>query len=162
MRFKLLTGQHTNEDGTRVYNPGDTIEAGLDSKGDPVDLCERFLNKFEKLPDEPEEAVPESAPKSAKASAKGKKSTSAATETASKGRGTKEEKETEEEPLGEDVTDKFPKAPEAGLKVYKEGRHYFVADEDDEAKSINAKELTSIEQVNSFIDDYDAEYEDEE
>jgi hypothetical protein len=55
---------------------------------------------------------------------------------------------------GEDVTDKFDKAPAAGLKVYHQGRQYHVVEANDPDTPLHEDEFTRKDQVEDFIDDY--------
>jgi len=135
-RYKLLSGTHVDKgsateeekkgQGPRVYEAGEIVES-------TEELDKIFLNKFEKVNGE----------------GKGKKKKKG--EEGEEEEGAKEEGE----PLGDDVTEKFPEAKDAGLMVFKEGRHYFVATASDPTTALNDdEELTTQEAVNDFIEDY--------
>lgn len=53
--------------------------------------------------------------------------------------------------LGENVTEQFPKAGPAEVKVFKKGRTYVVVEEEDEEKILNPEPLTSKAAVEKFI-----------
>jgi hypothetical protein len=169
MRFKLLSGSHIgpsvkDPEGnltSKTYETGDIIESD-------IDLAARFLNKFEKLPDAPSEIVPEQMPKGnetppSRRSPKAPTSHVTLPPTTTRAKDTKEKTE-EEESLGEDVSDKFPETKDMGLKVFKEGRHYFVAKADAPTEPLNGEdnELTTKEHVQEFLEDYEEEEEEED
>lgn len=60
----------------------------------------------------------------------------------------------EESTLGEDVTEEFDSAAKAGLKVYRDGRHYKVAEDDAVNTQVDDGELTSKAKVEAFVKDY--------
>lgn len=54
---------------------------------------------------------------------------------------------------GEDVTDKFPDAEAAKVKVYKDGRNYKVYDVDDLGSPLNEEEMTTVDAVRTYLKD---------
>jgi len=59
-------------------------------------------------------------------------------------------------PLGTDITDRFPAAIKAQLKVFRKGKDYFVTEVSDIAEALNDTPLNKI-QVDEFVKAYDAE-----
>jgi hypothetical protein len=75
----------------------------------------------------------------------------------------KDEEEDEGSELGEDVTEEFDGAGEKGLKVYKDGKKYFVAAEDDPDEPLSPKKgIDRKSKVDKFIENYEAEEDDDE
>lgn len=124
MRFKLLAGGHTEAAGEHY-----TVQDGVfESEKDLVAIFGR--TKFERVED---------------GTALGAKAAKLA------GGGREEAKAARPSAFGDEVSDQFPKAGEAGLKVLKKGTKYTVVDADDPAKPLNEEALTSKDKVNEFI-----------
>jgi len=127
-KYRLLTSNHVSENGTK-YKKGDIIETTLD-------LEALFVNKFEKVD----------------ASTRAKKEGKPANDDNLKN---KDNNTKDNDPEGEDVTEKFPDAVEVRLVVRKVGKLYVVTDPDDkEAGQLDEGDLTSQSKVNDFIAEY--------
>lgn len=153
-RFRLLAGEHVEGTGEEreVYVKGDTVESDKD-------LEKKFVNKFERLADKEPAAV----------------------KSANKAKAVAEEDETEDEydsdensggnknldpvgsnssakltsKLGENVTDDFELAKEAGLSVFRKGKKsHFVVEPEDTNAPLNDEPLQSKQQVDSFVKKY--------
>lgn len=133
MKFKLKTNVGNHTQGNRVYKAedGEIIESD-------IDLVEKFPNKFEKVvipgagPSDPEEIQ--------KAAEEGAKEIEPQEEEEEEDDWDDEEEELE--PLGADVTKKFPIAVEKDFKVfYKRGKGYMVTEADDPFTKLNKKKL---------------------
>lgn len=168
--FVLLGGEHDNGDGTfaRYKKTEETVVKSpfrLDQVfmnkyrflGGPTSAGRDFQDVFDRpnLVDPPAaELFPHGRPSDfdgdigEKAMAELKRSREGATRAESG-----EEGETVE---GEDVTDQFPGAAAADLKVFKQGREYHVTDASDPDHALNAEEkLTTKGQVEKFIAEND-------
>lgn len=124
MKFKVLVARHLAAGG-QSYVQGDIVETA-------GDLTIAFPGKFEKVQ---ASAVVSAAQSAAKASPVVPSSTPAG-EVSS--------------PFGEDVSEDFPSAVGADLKVFQKGSGYFVVDMDNEDEALNPKALKGSE-VNKFI-----------
>lgn len=62
--------------------------------------------------------------------------------------------EDEANPLGRNVTDKFPKAEECGLMVFKSKKGYFAAEKGSPHEALHDEGFTSPAKVNKFIKEH--------
>lgn len=144
MKFRLKpnTGSHAGpgEGGKfKTYKPGDTVES-------EQDLCKVFPNKFERIPDE--------APSSFSPSTEEQKAAvSKAAKKGAKGVAPPETEEPEPNPLGRDVTKRFPTAQEEDFQVFADGGAFSVVEADDPTEALNDKPLKRKD-VEPFIRQY--------
>jgi len=129
MLFKVKSGRHIDENN-KVYFQGDTVESNSN-------LCDLFVNKFERdlqaEIDAGKATISASAPKS-DSSEKG-------TKVAKKG-----SKEVE------DVSSDFPEAEPNNIKVVKNTKGYWVIDQDNDNNKPSNKKALELEDVVPFID----------
>jgi len=129
MLFKVKSGRHIDENN-KVYFQGDTVESNSN-------LCDLFVNKFERdlqaEIDAGKATISASAPKS-DSSEKG-------TKVAKKG-----SKEVE------DVSSDFPEAEPNNIKVVKNAKGYWVIDQDNDNNKPSNKKALELEDVVPFID----------
>jgi len=125
MKFRVLHSRHIANG--RTFEKGDIVE----SSGD---LVKAFPGKFERI---------ESSVEVARVRASSPAASEAPVVPPSAPDG-------ETSPFGEDVSEDFPSAVGADLKVFQKGSSYFVVDMDTPDKALNAKALKGAE-VNKFI-----------
>ena len=148
MYFKLKkgTGNHTqrNKKGelvTYTSAGGEVIESD-------IDLTKKYPEKFEKVEIPGIEVSKKEVEEAAKKGAEGIADPNKEDED-----NFDEDEEDEREPLGKDVTSKFPIAKEQDFKVfYKKGKGFFVTEADDEFTALNKKGLKKVD-VESFIEE---------
>ncbi len=129
MYFKLLpkVGSHseTDDKGKLITHRS---EDGYVFDTD-LDLIQMFPNKFERVQVGPDVPKPPESKKPSKA------------------------EEDASNPLGRDVTKRFPKAAEEDFKVFADGGAFFVCESDDPTKALNDKPLKKA-QVEKFVEEY--------
>lgn len=150
-RYQLLAGDHvevtTSPDGNKSTQSfsvvrGDDRPVYVDSERD---LVAEHVNKFRLAAEQPD------FPKATKHARKtikeqfDKDGDEAATER-TKGKNK----------LGDDVTDKFPSAEAAGLRVLKKDNHYFISTEAKPNKAVNENGFRTNSQVEKAITEYTA------
>ncbi len=157
-KFRVLDGKHHTTDAAGneyTYHKNDIIESDK-----PLDTI--FLNKFERvggpaptLKDGVTDPQSRLAGDSlAKAQAKKEAATTEDDDTAEESTAkapSAKEPEVVSSKLGDDVTDTFPEAEEAGFKVFKGKGGWYVAETEDLDKALNAKALKKTE-VAAFIE----------
>lgn len=134
--FMVLTTRHQDEDRNE-YVRGDIVNSHRD-------LCKDFPLKFQELSDHEMELRDAAKTKKIK-------------------RKVKEEEADDREPLGEDVTEDFDVAVKAQVKVFRNGRNFFVTDLADVFTPLNTDKLTKTKVADFIRDTFDlAEGGDEE
>lgn len=153
-KYKVIAGTH--HDGEKEYGPGEIVESD-------EDLTKKWVNKFARYYEEEEK--PKKARKAAKAAAAEEEDegpdVEAHEETTPKEVLMKETENADKKPresvpskLGdEDVTEDFEHAEKNDLLVFKKGRDFFVAENDDPDTAINEEPLKHAG-VNKFIKEY--------
>lgn len=146
MKFRLLpkAGDHAEAGAGGValaYRAGDIVESDRD-------LMEAFPNKFERV-DVAEEPASPSTP--FKPSAEEKTAVQKAAEEGAKDVSPPEDPKSN--PLGRDVTKRFPKALEEEFLVFADGGAFSVSEADEPAEALNNKPLKRKD-VDSFIREY--------
>lgn len=161
-RFKVLATQHydrftdpeTGEtDVSHRYNKGDIVESD-------IELDKKFVNKFERLPNNETAPTPAPLPTAAadppsvgpgaNRKTKNTPGKDAGFEAEQQQKGQTAETKDEPESLGVDVTDDFPKAGEADLKVFQDGTDYYVTEPQTPDKPMN-KEPLKRKDVVAFV-----------
>ena len=132
MLFKVKGGRHIDENN-KVYFQGDTVESNSN-------LCDLFVNKFERdlqaEIDAGKATISASAPKS-DSSEKGTKVVNIAKK---------------DSKAVEDVSSDFPEAEPNNIKVVKNSKGYWVIDQDNGNKKPSNKKALELEDVVPFID----------
>ena len=144
MKFRLLpkagTHSETGDKGQlRIYKAGDIVESAQD-------LVMMFPNKFQLVEDE-EVQTPSFNPS--------KEQKAAVAEAAKKGgvEVSAPEEEEDSNPLGRNVTKRFPLAKEQDFLVFSEGGAFHVTEADDPKDPLNDKPLKRKD-VEGFIEQY--------
>jgi len=165
MRFKLKSkvGNHTETDPKTgnlvIYTPGDVVES-------ESDLVARFPDKFERVTvgnekaavvqsTETPEAEKTPVQKAAEEGAKDIQPEEPAEELKEEPKEESKKKVLKKKnPLGKDVTEKFPSAEEQELKVfYKKGKGYSITEAGDTSIALNEKPLKKS-QIAKFVEEY--------
>ncbi len=130
MRYELLAGCHVDATGCRyVKTPGSDEPVLVDSDEDLLKLFPGQFRHVGHSPVAPHQQV-----------------TTTIVPT--------QEQKPQSIPLGEDVSDQFPKAAKADLKVFKSETGYRVADADEPGTALDDGSLTSKTKTQKFIDDF--------
>ena len=129
MLFKVKSGRHIDENN-KVYFQGDTVESNSN-------LCDLFVNKFER------DLQAEIDAGKATISASAPKSDSSEKGTMVAKKGSKEV---------EDVSSDFPEAEPNNIKVVKNTKGYWVIDQDNDNNKPSNKKALELEDVVPFID----------